>query len=393
MSSDPKPKQATPIGLPKGSTSCEVSIINCTCDLVVPPATLIEPHIDGHEWLNLPTYAFLITHPSGAQLVFDLGCRADWENLVPAVSEVVAQRVPGLRVTQEVPDILTSGGVQVSSLKALILSHWHFDHSGNISRLDPSTDLIVGPGFTASFLPGFPQSTSVFYEEDFKDRNVVEPPFSDEFMIGKYQAHDYFGDGSVYILNVPGHTTGHISALVRTTEDTAIFMGGDVCHFTGVIRPTEFLPMPDPLPTTTVLDARLPTPCPCLTFTACHPDQANSRTSPFYKCSTDKTQSWYDDPKTAMESIQKLWEIDADPNILVIIAHDAAPLDVLPFFPEGGTINDWKAKGYKEKMHWHFVNELPVDGKPGRETMVDGLYKMDGEGGVKRVKNLKGEVD
>lgn len=91
----------------------------------------------------------------------------------------------------------------------------------------------MGPGFTAAFLPGFPQSTSVFYEEDFKDRNVVEPPFSDEFMIGKYQAHDYFGDGSVYILNVPGHTTGHISALVRTTPDTAIFMGGDVCHFTG----------------------------------------------------------------------------------------------------------------------------------------------------------------
>lgn len=94
-----------------------------------------------------------------------------------------------------------------------------------------------------------------------------------------------------------------------------------------------------------------------------------------------------------MDSIRKLWEIDADPNVLVIIAHDSAPLDVLPFFPEGGTINDWKEKGYKEKMHWHFVNELPVDGKAGRETMVDGLYKMDGEGGVKRVKNLKGEVD
>ncbi|KAI5363725.1 putative metallo-beta-lactamase, ribonuclease Z/Hydroxyacylglutathione hydrolase [Septoria linicola] len=387
MSSQPQPKQAPPIGLPKGSTVCEVSIINTTCDLVVPPITLLEPHIEGHELLNLPTYAFLVTHASGAQVLFDLGCRADWENLVPNVSEVVAQRVPGLRVQTEVPDILREGGVQVDKIKALILSHWHFDHSGNISRLAPSTDLIVGPGFKAAFEPGFPQSSaSVFYEEDFKGRNVIEPSFSDDLKIGRYQAHDYFGDGSLYILNVPGHTTGHISALVRTTPDSAIFMGGDVCHFTGVIRPTEFLPMPDPLPQATVLDKRFQHPCPCITFTACHPNQAESRTAPFYRCSSDKDHSWYDDPKTAMESIRKLFEFDADPNVMVVIAHDAAPLDVLPFFPDGN-INDWQEKGYKEKMHWHFVNELPVDGKIGRDTLTDGLYR-DG----KRVKTLTGEA-
>ena len=233
MSSEPKPQQAPPTGLPKGSTTCEVSIINTTCDLVVPPATLIEPHIDGHDWLNLPTYSFLITHPSGAQVLFDLGCRKDWQNLVPSIKEVIAQRVPGLKVVAEVPDILREGGVNVEKLKALILSHWHYDHSGNISRLHPSTDLIVGPGFKAAFEPGFPQSTSVFYEEDFKGRNVIEPPFSDDFKIGRYQAYDYFGDASLYVLNVPGHTTGHISALVRTTSNSAIFLGGDVCHFTG----------------------------------------------------------------------------------------------------------------------------------------------------------------
>ena len=44
---------------------------------------------------------------------------------------------------------------------------------------------------------------------------------------------NYFGDGSLYVLNVPGHAIGHVSALVRTTPDTAVFMGGDVCHFTG----------------------------------------------------------------------------------------------------------------------------------------------------------------
>lgn len=42
-------------------------------------------------------------------------------------------------------------------------------------------------------------------------------------------------------------------------------------------------------------------------------------------------------------------------------------------------------------MHWHFVNELPVNGKAGRDTITDGLYRDDGSG-LKRVKDLKGEA-
>lgn len=115
-------------------------------------------------------------------------------------------------------------------------------------------------------------------ETDFKNRNVVELEFSDEYKVGGYQAHDYFGDGSLVILNVPGHTTGHISALVRTTPDTYAFLGGDVCHFMGVIRPSSFIPMPDPIPSITALNKRFPSPCPCSVFTECHPDKENSRT-------------------------------------------------------------------------------------------------------------------
>lgn len=57
--------------------------------------------------------------------------------------------------------------------------------------------------------------------------------------------------------------------------------------------------------------------------------------------------TWYDDPQTAMKSIKSLFDFDADPNVLVVIAHDMAPKDSLTFFPKG-TINDWKSKGYKE---------------------------------------------
>ncbi len=87
-----------------------------------------------------------------------------------------------------------------------------------------------------------------------------------------------------------------------------------------------------------------------------------------------------------MESIRNLMEFDADPNVLVLIAHDTAPAEIMDFFPKH-TINDWKAKGWKDSMHWHFLNELPIDGKTGREPMVDGLYAQDG----KKIKGIDGK--
>ena len=97
-------------------------------------------------------------------------------------------------------DILPEGNVDVNSIEALVLSHWHFDHNGAPSALPKSVNMIVGPNFKENFLPGYPaKEDSPFHEADFKGRQVIEPPFSDDFKIGQFQAYDYFGDGSFYM--------------------------------------------------------------------------------------------------------------------------------------------------------------------------------------------------
>jgi hypothetical protein len=77
-----------------------------------------------------------------------------------------------------------------------------------------------------------------------------------------------------------------------------------------------------------------------------------------------------------MKSVDALIEFDANPNILIAIAHDPAPLDVFDFFPS--TMNDWKAKGWKESSHWGFLSELPYNGTCVRGQRVDGLYDSKG---------------
>ena len=167
---------------------------------------------------------------------------------------------------------------------------------------------------------------------------------------------------------------GHICGLARTTPESFIFMGGDICHFGGCFRPTENVPLPLTIPAETFLDQRLPKPCPCSVFTACHPHPECARTKPFYDI-TQLKDGWFLDPPVAQQSVNALAELDASDDVLVCLAHDPGLSEVCDFFPKA-SMNDWKAKGWKLQSHWGFLNELPIDGEPGRPNLIPlGLHK------------------
>jgi len=44
-------------------------------------------------------------------------------------------------------------------------------------------------------------------------------------------ALDFFGDGSLYLVDAPGHLYGHVNCLVRTDPASRwVYLGGDSCH-------------------------------------------------------------------------------------------------------------------------------------------------------------------
>ena len=100
----------------------------------------------------------------------------------------------------------------------MIWSHYHWDHVGDMSLFPPSTEVVVGPGFKSSpqLLPGFPEKLdSPVLVSDFKGRELREIDFkASAFGMGGYGAHDFFGDGSFYLL-------GKLPTLKRRTLSRA----------------------------------------------------------------------------------------------------------------------------------------------------------------------------
>jgi glyoxylase-like metal-dependent hydrolase (beta-lactamase superfamily II) len=94
-----------------------------------------------------------------------------------------------------------------------------------------STELVVGPGFKEAFVPAYPTvEDSQVDERAWEGRSLREIDFDAEgngLKLGQYKAMDFYGDGSFYLLDTPGHAIGHMCGLARTSADPPefIFMG------------------------------------------------------------------------------------------------------------------------------------------------------------------------
>jgi glyoxylase-like metal-dependent hydrolase (beta-lactamase superfamily II) len=371
-----------PFEFPSSDVTVRLRAIDAKTQMSVSSKGFIQPILPGFEILNLTSITFLIEHPGlNKKVLFDCGARKDFENFSPRIKQRLNMNVKGLKIEKDVHEIVQEAGIDLQELNATIWSHWHWDHHGAPEKYASNTEIVVGPGFKETFMPGYPTNPdAIFLDANFATRSVREIAFSGAFTIGNFRAHDYFGDGSFYLLDTPGHAIGHMCGLARTTPNTFVFLGGDICHFGGSFRPSSAISLPDPVPTSH-LDAHLPHPCPCSLFTESHPagpSSSSSLTTPFFEV-TSFAQSAYLDREQAAQSIKELQQFDEHPDVLVCIAHDPTLVKVLPVLnnePEKD-LNSWKEEGLKEKAMWGWLNELPRDGKPGRKIYVEGVWMGD----------------
>ena len=119
-------KSAPPHGAPSSDAAVKVSLIDTTMDLKASLCKIMwAPEIKGFETLECGTFSFLVEHGS-RKLLYDLGCRKDWDKLPPALDlEAMTQGgMASLSVEKNISEILTEGGVKLEDIEGIIWSHW-----------------------------------------------------------------------------------------------------------------------------------------------------------------------------------------------------------------------------------------------------------------------------
>jgi len=110
------------VQLPEGQETIVVKVIN---PVNFGPSDLqrfMAPPVPGlDKFKDCPSFSFLLEHPSGRKLVWDLGIRKDYATgYASSITDYLPSTGYDIRVTKNVADILEENGIPTTSIEAVI---------------------------------------------------------------------------------------------------------------------------------------------------------------------------------------------------------------------------------------------------------------------------------
>lgn len=223
--------------------------------------------------LVVPCY--LVRHPEG-DLIWDTG----FPEAVAAMPEGLALEGMGARVTmaKSLTAQLAELGLTPADIEYVSFSHAHTDHTGNGNLFAASTWIVDADERAYMFRDAARADARSFGAYDRLESAPARQIEGD----GDY---DVFGDGSVTIVQAPGHTPGHAVLLIRLAEAGAVLLTGDMWHLA---------------------------------------ESRQRRTVPRFN--VDRTQT--------LASMDKIERLAAETDALVVRQHVQEDFDALPRFPD-----------------------------------------------------------
>ncbi|KAL0062508.1 hypothetical protein AAF712_010642 [Marasmius tenuissimus] len=347
------------IAIPPSTSTVSVRAFDVHADTFrVPASSLVDPVLPGRQIMEpVPGFVFLIEHvdADGRQrrLMFDLGTRKDLQGFAPKLREIVSSNsLARLDVERDVVDQLTEGGIDLKSIDTVIWSHTHIDHVGDLSKWPTDTKLVLGAGSDRKGYPTYPDA--ILLDTDFAGREVEEIDFTKSTLkIAGLPAINYLGDGSLYLLDMPGHCAGHLVGLARVEPNSFVLFGADTCHHVGQIRPNPHLHKAYPCPGHILEASRNSVSVEHFGSPAEAEFNLRERKTPLL--TIPPPPSGYEDREQSIESQKSLSVLDAHHDIFLVLSHDATLMGTINLFPE--TLNEWKEKGWKKNTIWTFLEE------------------------------------
>lgn len=157
---------------------------------------------------------YVISHPKG-NLMWDAGLP---EQLVMPEPYDEPSGVYRIQRPDSLANQLKSIGFKINDFKYFAMSHSHFDHTGHANYLKDATLLIQENEYNANLA------------DTLQQKNAAMTALTNVKKInGDY---DVFGDGTVVIKYMPGHTIGHQVLYVEVAGlEKPVLLTGDLYHF------------------------------------------------------------------------------------------------------------------------------------------------------------------
>lgn len=184
---------------------------------------IMSPIAQGY-FADLPVFMFLIEGEDGEQIIVDGSYQHDH---VPKFIFGPKPRTPEL----EVPEVLRRNGVDPLTIKKVLVTHLHHDHTGYLHLFENADFYVQEEELINSYFPMGYQAVGT-YQEDWLD---LVPRF--RLVNGDFNLQD-----GIDLIFAHGHTQGHQAVAVNTSKGRAIIFGDAAYLYGGLAKrfPKQF---------------------------------------------------------------------------------------------------------------------------------------------------------
>ena len=180
----------------------------------------------------LPVSCYLIEHPEG-KLLIDTGWDSKYVQERPHRFFGLLDGIstPILRPGESVDARLAECGLCAADLDYIFFSHMDFDHTSGLRLVKAVRQIMAAEEEIADSRKYFFR----YVKTNWDFANVQAFRYADTGVGPVGKSFDVFGDGRVVLVNTPGHSHGHFSAIVRNGEDY-VLLAGDAIYTQASIR-------------------------------------------------------------------------------------------------------------------------------------------------------------
>jgi glyoxylase-like metal-dependent hydrolase (beta-lactamase superfamily II) len=179
-------------------------------------------------WVPLPIPAFLIDHPTAGPILVDTGLHPSVPGN-PSDSLGPIARLLDIRMTPEqaIPAQLEALGVDPHAVRAVVMTHLHFDHASGVSQFPQATFVVARAEWEAAASGGLKEGYRTRQFDHAFDWRTIDYEQADVASFASFaRSVDLLGDGSIRLVSTPGHTPGHQSVVARL-HDRELLLTGD----------------------------------------------------------------------------------------------------------------------------------------------------------------------
>jgi glyoxylase-like metal-dependent hydrolase (beta-lactamase superfamily II) len=181
----------------------------------------------GGEMITTPVIWFLLTHPRG-NVIIDGGNAAEVAVDAKAHWGVITEMsTPIMTPEQAVVPSLERLGVPLESIRWIVQSHLHLDHTGAVAAIDRFPNAQVLATRTEY---EWAHALEPFAALGYCPADYVKPGIDWVLLEESDDGWDLFGDGTLRCWRTPGHSPGHQSLEVTLPSGTTYLLTVDAAN-------------------------------------------------------------------------------------------------------------------------------------------------------------------